>query len=652
MPAHGAPRRRGSPVRIAVRLVAYLVIAWGTIATLASGLFPGARLTALAVAVYTTLPLIAFVRWRGWPFYPGRLFRLFVVRPFWYTQLLLPVVAGSGLIGALAGLPFGHALVAGRATAGIMLAVMLLVLALGYLGSKKLVVREVEACVRDLPEEFEGLRIAQLSDLHIGPQTSRHFLARVVDATLALAPDLVAITGDLVDDRAEDVAVFARVLKALDAPMGVYMIAGNHDVYAGWDEVERALRAADAGTVLVNESAVIHRGNATLALVGTGDPAGGKRGSSRAAPDVDRALSGVPATWKSTTVVAFAHNPSLWPSLADRGVSLTLSGHTHWGQFALPWLGWSLASPFLPKHPAMELPHVDHATRCCTSSPGTFFTGHPLPARCVARSDADNPSRRTGSWSRGWRGSRPSPAAPSQVAGGGIRCLRGTILSERPMWPAPPSTGLGCIPPLPRGQSMRRSRTPHRTVLAFGLFVAACGGSDSTGPTFSGPPTAVSLKFCAAAPPLWVGYQNGNGAWTTATAGAQYTYSFTINGGGALAYVSADAGDAADYGYDTEVIFASADELKRYEVAGCVASPPVGTKTIHGVLSGLGVNELGQVSIGSSIASLTGTGADIPFTLRRVADATQDLIAVRRITLSSSGDIARMIVRRGLNLDG
>src|SRR4029077_17153300 len=61
-------------------------------------------------------------------------------------------------------------------------------------------------------------------------------------------------------------------------------------------------------------------------------------------PDVERALARVPA---ATTVVALAHNPALWPVLAERGVALTLSGHTHWGQFAFPRLGWSLASPFL-----------------------------------------------------------------------------------------------------------------------------------------------------------------------------------------------------------------------------------------------------------------------------------------------------------------
>jgi uncharacterized protein len=322
----------------------YFVAAWGILTLLAAGAFPGGAFVVLAIAAYTTIPLLIIIRYRGWPFYPGAAFRLLVVRPFWYTQLLLPLVSSAGLIGLLAGAPFGQALLVGRIAAAVVLTGGVLGLALGYFGSRQLVVRRVDAAVTGLPAEFEGLRIVQLSDLHIGPHCNRRFLERVVRTTRELAPDLIAVTGDLVDDRAEDVAIYSDALGTLDAPLGVFMIPGNHDVYAGWDAVEKALREAKLGTVLVNESHLVRRGGATLALVGTGDPAGGKRGTSRAAPDIERALAGVP---QGATVVAFAHNPALWPQLAARGVSLTLSGHTHWGQFALPSLGWSVASPFL-----------------------------------------------------------------------------------------------------------------------------------------------------------------------------------------------------------------------------------------------------------------------------------------------------------------
>ena len=362
------PARAGS---IAARLVLYLFAAWGTLGAIVAGLFPGALGALVMLALYTTLPLIAFVRWRGWPFYPGKAFRLLVVRPFWYAQLMLPLVSAAGLLGLLSGAPFGHALVVGRIAALIVLSAVAALLGAGYLGSGRLVVRHVDVEVPGLATAFDGLRIAQLSDLHIGPHTSRRFLSRIVKATSGLSPDLIAVTGDLIDDRAEDVASYARALGSLSAPLGVYMIPGNHDVYAGWEEVERALRAANLGTVLVNEARVIRRGDASIALVGTGDPAGGPHGSSRHAPDVERALSRVP---EGATVIAFAHNPSLWPSLAARGVALTLSGHTHWGQFAFPRLGWSLASPFLEY--AMGAHTKQDATLYI--SPGTGYWGIPF----------------------------------------------------------------------------------------------------------------------------------------------------------------------------------------------------------------------------------------------------------------------------------
>jgi len=123
--------------------------------------------------------------------------------------------------------------------------------------------------------------------------------------------------------------------------------------------------------VLVNELALLQRDDATIALVGTGDPAGGARGNSRAAPNVELALAEAPG---NATVIAFAHNPALWPSLAARGVALTLSGHTHWGQFALPRLGWSLASPFL-EH-AMGAHMEDEALLYI--NPGTGYWGIPF----------------------------------------------------------------------------------------------------------------------------------------------------------------------------------------------------------------------------------------------------------------------------------
>jgi predicted MPP superfamily phosphohydrolase len=99
--------------------------------------------------------------------------------------------------------------------------------------------------------------------------------------------------------------------------------------------------------VLVNESVEIARGGDRFWLAGTGDPAGDVGPINRdrsVAPDIDRTLARVP---RGAFTIALAHNPVLWPALAQRGVQVTLSGHTHHGQLSIPHMDWSLASHFL-----------------------------------------------------------------------------------------------------------------------------------------------------------------------------------------------------------------------------------------------------------------------------------------------------------------
>lgn len=331
------------------RIAAYFGATWGLLAVLAGTWHPAAGAGVLLAAAYTTLPLFAFLRAGGtWRRYPTRAFRLAVVRPTLYAQLLLPLVAGAAALGLLGGLFVGRAASSGRWAAAAMLAVGAVVLAAGWVGSRRLRVRAVDAHIPGLPPGLDGLRVAQLSDLHLGPQTSRRFLARVVAATADAAPDLVVLTGDLVDDRAEDAAgVAAWVAQLRDAahpPLGVVAVPGNHDVYAGWPAVADAFARLAPMHVLVNDALVVRRGDAALAVVGTGDPAGGRGGGpGGAGPDLPRAFRHVT---RGMPVLALAHNPALFAPLQAYAPALTLSGHTHWGQLALPRRGWSLASPF------------------------------------------------------------------------------------------------------------------------------------------------------------------------------------------------------------------------------------------------------------------------------------------------------------------
>lgn len=321
-------------------LALWLLAWWSVVGALLAPVLPGGYATVLALAVATTLPLPIIAGGRQAGRTPGAGERRFLLRGFVYVQLLLPLAGIAGLLGALGGAAFGVAGVAGRGAMAVVAVLYLVFAIVGYVDSRRIALTRVTAWWDDLPAGLDGLRIAQISDTHIGPQTSRRYLAEVVRLTQESAPDLIVVTGDLIDDHAADVDHFAAALGALSAPLGVYAIAGNHDIYAGWPAVRTRLAALPI-TVLVNESRVIRRGGSELVLAGTGDPAA--RRLPEGGPDIDRTLAGVPP---GAFVVALAHNPALWPPLAKHGVRLTLSGHTHWGQLAIPRLGWSLASPF------------------------------------------------------------------------------------------------------------------------------------------------------------------------------------------------------------------------------------------------------------------------------------------------------------------
>jgi uncharacterized protein len=327
--------------RILVILFLWTAACWLVIGGLLRPVLPGGWLTVLALASLCVAPSLGMVRNFSRSTYPSALRRLWLVRPFWYAQLFMPLLAVSGVAGVAAGLPFGASGLAGRWALGLGAAIVAGLALLGYAGARRLVVRRLDVRVDDLPAGLEGMRIVQVSDLHVGPHTSRRHLARVAAAVREARPDLIAVTGDQVDDHARDVEPFAEAFHGLSAPLGVFAIPGNHDVYAGWPAVHRGLEAMGI-TVLVNRAVPLERNGARFWVAGTGDPAG-RRGTP-VAPDIARTLAAVPP---EGFTIALAHNPALWPALAEHGVELTLSGHTHYGQIAIPRLGWSLASPFL-----------------------------------------------------------------------------------------------------------------------------------------------------------------------------------------------------------------------------------------------------------------------------------------------------------------
>lgn len=190
-----------------------------------------------------------------------------------------------------------------------------------------LVVRRVEVPLPQLPAALDGFTIVQLTDLHIGVNRSGAFLEEVVRRTNALQPDLVAITGDLVDGSvpqlADDVAHLAR----LKSKHGTFFVTGNHEYYSGAPEWVAHLPKLGM-RVLRNERVTISRGGARFDLVGVDDY--NARGM---APghlhDPERALRGRDPARAS---VLLAHQPRSVVAAAKHGVGLVLAGHTHGGQ--------------------------------------------------------------------------------------------------------------------------------------------------------------------------------------------------------------------------------------------------------------------------------------------------------------------------------
>jgi predicted MPP superfamily phosphohydrolase len=192
-------------------------------------------------------------------------------------------------------------------------------------------VRRLDVALARLPAAHDGLRLVQITDVHVGPASpalGRAFVERVVARVNALAPDIVAITGDLVDGTVAELREAVAPLGALRARHGVYFVTGNHEYFSGagpWlDELPRlGLR------VLRNERVTIGDGADAFDLAGVDDPTADRYGGLPSDAAIARALGGRDA---SREVVLLAHQPRGFEAATRHGVGLQLSGHTHGGQ--------------------------------------------------------------------------------------------------------------------------------------------------------------------------------------------------------------------------------------------------------------------------------------------------------------------------------
>ena len=215
-----------------------------------------------------------------------------------------------------------------RVRSAVVVAVAFSLAAAGLRGGLALPALErLEVWLERWPAALDGFRIVQLSDIHIGPIRGRAFSRHLAERVNALSPDLIAVTGDLVDGSVSRIADEVAPFAALRAANGVFFVTGNHDHYSGaarWCDVVRGLGIR----VLRNERVTVEVGDASFELAGVDDHRSGLESAS-SGEDLDAALAGLPP---ERPVILLAHDPSTFKRASAMHVDLQISGHTHGGQ--------------------------------------------------------------------------------------------------------------------------------------------------------------------------------------------------------------------------------------------------------------------------------------------------------------------------------
>ncbi len=312
-------------------------------------LFPERRPRLIAAAVLAVITLLFFLRRTLRDVLPGAVSDGYLVVSYvWLallTALVLAAVAmdGVAVVLALAQRRKGPAQAAdpvalpaideGRRTLVKALPLTAVgggLVTAGYGGWRAMTPPEVtERAVRlaRLPRSLDGMTIVQLTDIHVGPFIERRFVEELVRRTNALKPDLVAITGDLVDGSVAQLGGAVAALGGLRARWGSYFVTGNHDYYSG--DVEWTAFLERLGLhVLRNRPVAVGDGGGRIDLVGVDDWSGARRRGG-GGYDLEKAMTGL---HDERAKVLLAHQPANFRAAARRGVDLQISGHTHGGQ--------------------------------------------------------------------------------------------------------------------------------------------------------------------------------------------------------------------------------------------------------------------------------------------------------------------------------
>ncbi len=219
--------------------------------------------------------------------------------------------------------------------------------AYGFIGERlRFQVREVEIPIANLPPALDGLRITQVSDIHIGSYMPVAQVRRAVGMANELRGDLIVVTGDFLTGRTDPLEDCIAELSRLRAPMGVWGCNGNHEIYAGAEAEAAALFSRFGMKLLRHENAELSWRGSALNLIGVDY-------ERQRNPDGSRPLmlAGLePLVRHDVPNILLSHNPNSFPRAAELGIQLSLAGHTHGGQVRVEILDhrWSPAQFLTP----------------------------------------------------------------------------------------------------------------------------------------------------------------------------------------------------------------------------------------------------------------------------------------------------------------
>ncbi len=233
----------------------------------------------------------------------------------------------------------------------ILLALCILVCLCSWIvwGNTAIEINEYTIKSERLPSEFSGFRIAQISDLHNAEFGDNN--AELVEKLQTAEPDIILLTGDLIDSRKTKIAVAVQFASACVKLAPTYYVSGNHESRGGYETLKEGLVSVGV-TILEDAETFIEKDGARIRFMGVMDPAFRKNVYETETEYMKQTLSNF--SWDAEYTVLLSHRPELFTCYAEVGADLIFSGHAHGGQFRLPFVGGMFAPDqgFFPSYDA------------------------------------------------------------------------------------------------------------------------------------------------------------------------------------------------------------------------------------------------------------------------------------------------------------